>query len=55
MSPSRPDAPDDSLSDENAAQLTPPLKVDLPRIERAVREILLAIGEGLRVFSLSDK
>ena len=48
--PSRSDVPDDSSRheaefDQNAAQLTPPLNVDLPRIERAVREILLAIGE----------
>src|SRR3954467_6652687 len=33
-------------SDPRPASHVPPLKVDLPRIERAVREILLAVGEN---------
>jgi GTP cyclohydrolase I len=32
-------------SDTHPANL-PPAKVDIPRIERAVREILLAVGEN---------
>src|SRR5207247_784594 len=35
---------DDDASDALPARM-PPAKVDLPRIERAVREILLAVGE----------
>ena len=40
--PTAPD--DDDASDARPARL-PPAAVDLPRIERAVREILLAVGE----------
>ena len=35
---------DDDSSDPNPSQM-PPARVDVPRIERAVREILLAVGE----------
>jgi GTP cyclohydrolase I len=33
------------VSDENAGGLKQPFKVDLPRMERAVREILASVGE----------
>ncbi len=35
---------DDDASDPRPAEM-PPAKVDIPRIERAVREILIAVGE----------
>ena len=35
---------DDDASDVRSADM-PPARVDIPRIERAVREILIAVGE----------
>jgi GTP cyclohydrolase I len=37
---------DEDSADPNPSSQLPPAKVDLPRIERAVREILLAVGEN---------
>ena len=37
---------DDDASDPRPVADMPPAKVDVPRIERAVREILLAVGEN---------
>src|SRR5438046_9674457 len=36
---------DDDASDPRSTPHMPDAKVDIPRIERAVREILLAVGE----------
>src|SRR5437868_4229085 len=47
MASSRPaDRSQPDPSDPRPLTNPPPLKVDLPRIERAVREILLAVGEN---------
>ncbi|MGH7177157.1 MAG: GTP cyclohydrolase I FolE [Tepidisphaeraceae bacterium] len=37
---------DHDSADDSVDEQTPPAHVDLPRIERAVREILLAVGEN---------
>jgi GTP cyclohydrolase I len=39
------DHDDDDASDARPAADLPPAKVDIPRIERAVRELLIAVGE----------